>query len=147
MKKILPTTLFLFSLIAMLILWWLFPSARFLSFPAILLGLPLLVGGLWLSILGSNKFEEVQTEIKTFDDPDVLVTDGVFRYTRNPMYLGFVIALLGVALLFGSLPTFIVVAVYFVITDRWYIQYEEQAMARVFGEEYRQYKKRTRRWL
>jgi protein-S-isoprenylcysteine O-methyltransferase Ste14 len=147
MKKIMPTTLLLLALLAMLIVWWLLPADRWISFPERLLGsLPLLVG-LGLSIMGSNKFEQVGTNIKTFADPDVLITDGLYRFSRNPMYLGFVLVLLGVTVLLGSLSTLLVTAVYFLITDRWYIQYEEQALTKKFGARYQQYKTRTRRWI
>jgi protein-S-isoprenylcysteine O-methyltransferase Ste14 len=147
MKKLLPTSLLLISLVVMIFLWWLFPIAQFITFPARLLGLLPLLAGLGISVLGSNKFEEVGTNVKTFDNPDVLITDGLYRFSRNPMYLGFVIALLGVFMLLGSLSTLVVVLGFFVITDRWYIQFEERAMDRVFGEAFHKYKKQTRRWL
>jgi protein-S-isoprenylcysteine O-methyltransferase Ste14 len=131
----------------MLLLLLLFPSAGFLDFPARLLGaLPLLVG-LGLAVLGSNLFEKAGTNINTFADPDVLITDGLYRFSRNPMYLGFVLLLLGAAILLGSTPALVVAAAYFLITDRWYIAFEERAMARVFGEAYRRYQQQTRRWL
>ncbi len=63
------------------------------------------------------------------------------------MYLGFVIALLGLSMLLGALSPIFVVAAFFVITERWYIRFEEQAMLRVFGDSYSLYKSKTRRWM
>ena len=125
MKKILPTNLLLISLIAMLGLSVFFPIKQFLFLPASLLGLLPLAAGLVITVQGSNKFEQVGTNIKTFADPDVLVTDGLYRFSRNPMYLGFVLILLGVAMLFGKASPFIAVIAYLLICDRWYIKFEE----------------------
>ena len=147
MKKILPTTLLLICLITMLCFSIFFPIKKILTFPISLLGLLPLAAGLALSVLGSNKFEEVGTNIKTFADPDVVVTEGLYRFSRNPMYLGFVFVLFGVAILFGKLSPFVVVVTFFLIADRWYIIFEERAMDRKFGETYQNYKIQTRRWL
>ena len=147
MKKLLPPALFLISILIMMLLWRLAPTSRNFTFPVSLAGLALLILGLGLTILGSRKFQQVGTNINTFNEPDILVKEGLFRYSRNPMYLGFVIALLGVSALLGSLSTLAVVIAFFVITDRWYIAFEERAMAKKFGEEYEKYKSQTRRWI
>ena len=77
----------------------------------------------------------------------VLVITGLYRLSRNPMYLGFSLALLGCALLLGSASPFLVVLAFVMITDRWYIPYEERAMAARFGQDYQHYCNRVRRWL
>ncbi len=147
MKKLLPPTLFFMCIAAMVVLRWLFPIKVILSFPTTLIGIAPLIAGLGISIIGSRKFTKVGTNIKTFDDPDVLVKDGLFSFTRNPMYLGFVIALLGISILLGNASSLGIVILFFVITDRWYIEFEEQAMTKKFGEEYAVYKSQTRRWI
>ena len=147
MKKILPTNLLLISLIAMLGLSVFYPIKQFLFLPVSLFGLLPLAAGLVITVQGSNKFEKVGTNIKTFADPDVLVTDGLYRFSRNPMYLGFVLILLGVAMLFGKASPFIIVIAYLLICDRWYIKFEEGAMARKFGDAFQEYKMQTRRWM
>jgi protein-S-isoprenylcysteine O-methyltransferase Ste14 len=147
MKKLLPINLLLICLLSLVVLWWLFPISQFLSAPATFIGLIPLAGGLLITVLGEKQFKDAGTNIKTFNDPDILVKDGVFKYSRNPMYLGLVLVLLGVAVLLGSISSLAVVVAFFAITDRWYIRYEEGAMARRFGEEYEAYKAQTRRWL
>ena len=88
------------------------------------------------------------TNVMTFEQPDVLVTQGVYRYSRNPMYLGFVVALLGSSLLMGaSISSFLLVALFFIITDRWYIRFEELEMTKKFGAEYQAYSNNVRRWI
>lgn len=75
------------------------------------------------------------------------MTDGLFRLTRNPMYLGFSVALLGLAVFLGSLVPMLLAVAYVLISDRWYIAFEENRMLARFGEDYRRYARRTRRWL
>lgn len=144
---ILPPTLFLLSLLAMAILAWLAPVLRVLVFPFNLIGLAPLAAGLAMAIWGSRRFRRAGTEIRTFDAPTRLVTDGLFRVTRNPMYLGFVVALVGVWALFGSLgPGFVVVG-FVAINQRVYVPFEERAMRASFGSAYEAYCATTRRWL
>ncbi len=147
MKKVLPPTLFLICLIGMGIFWWWLPLQNWLNFPWTLLGFIPFVIGLSLAIMGSNLFNKIGTNIKTFNDPDILVTENLFRYSRNPMYLGFVVALMGIAILLGTASAWLFVILFFIVTDRWYIQFEETVMENKFGEQYTAYKKQTRRWL
>ena len=147
MKKLLPPLLFLVCVVVMFLLNLLMPFSQLISFPISLAGLIVVVLGLGLSTAGSRQFKNVGTNIKTFDDPDILVIEGVFRWTRNPMYLGFLLSLVGLAIFLGSLSPVIVVVGFFIITDRWYITFEEKAMARKFGKDYENYKSQTRRWL
>ncbi|WP_426753809.1 methyltransferase family protein [Myxococcus sp. Y35] len=111
------------------------------------LGLLLILLGLVVTIAARAQFARVRTNIYTFRQPDRLVTDGLFRFTRNPMYLGFSVALAGLAVFLGSGPAMLCVAAYLVISDRWYIAFEEDMMRARFGEAYLQYARRTRRWL
>ena len=84
----------------------------------------------------------------TFDKPSKLLTNGLFKYSRNPIYLGLLLAILGVALLTkGSILSLSIVLIFFVITDRWYIAFEEKMMLEKFGDEYTDYCKKVRRWI
>ncbi len=147
MRQILPPTLFLICVVVALLLHFLLPIAVIIPQPFNLIGIVPLALGLWLSIAGSNHFSRVGTNINTFDEPGTLVTDGLYRYSRNPMYLGFALALAGVWLLLGTLSPLLIVLAFVVITDRWYIAFEEAAMTRKFGEAYERYRQQTRRWI
>jgi protein-S-isoprenylcysteine O-methyltransferase Ste14 len=147
MKRIMPPTLFYACIISMVLLAWLWPVQVMLSFPTNLIGLAPLVLGLGMAIWGSRKFEQVGTTIKTFGEPDQLVTDGLFRLTRNPMYLGFALALVGVWVLLGWLSPVLGVIVFVLAADRWYIPFEERALAERFGQAFDAYRVRTRRWI
>lgn len=147
MQKIIPPILFAISLCAMILLWLLIPFHVLLPYPYNLIGIVLIVVGIGIAKRGSDTFEHIGTNIETFQQPDILVTDGLFSFSRNPMYLGFVTALLGLAITLGNLSPFAVVLAFFIITDRWYISFEEAAMEKQFGDKYARYKATTRRWL
>jgi protein-S-isoprenylcysteine O-methyltransferase Ste14 len=89
----------------------------------------------------------VGTTLDTFSEPNKLVTDGPYKYSRNPIYLGYALVLIGVWLLLGSLSPLFIVVFSIVITDRWYIPFEENMLAEKFGPAYTSYKSRTRRWI
>src|SRR5688500_5909361 len=125
MRRLLPPRLFLLCLATMAALHFALPLAILVPSPSNLVGALPLVGGLAIAIWGARRFRTAGTNIKTFDDPDRLVTDGLFRYTRIPMYLGLLTALSGASTLFGSLSPMLVVVAFAVITDRWYIPFEE----------------------
>ena len=147
MKKILPPQLFYISIVLMVLLHFLVPLKILLSFPVTLIGIVSLVVGAMMAIREKKRFAKVKTNIKTFDKPDKLLTDGLYKYSRNPMYLGFVIALLGVWLLLGSLSPLLIVLIFIFITNTVYISFEEKMMEDTFGELYFAYKNKTRRWI
>jgi protein-S-isoprenylcysteine O-methyltransferase Ste14 len=100
-----------------------------------------------MSVREDSKFSKLGTPIKPFDEPNKLVTDGFFKYSRNPMYLGFALVLLGVWLLLGALSPLLGVVLFVAITDRWYIPFEERALVEKFGPEFQAYRSKTRRWI
>lgn len=110
-------------------------------------GSTIVVLGLAATIWGSRRFRVAQTNIVTFERPQVLVEDGLFRWTRNPMYVGFSLALFGFWLGLGSLTPGFLPFLFVGIADRWYIPFEECLMRETFGSEYTRYCQRTRRWV
>ena len=76
-----------------------------------------------------------------------LITSGPYRFSRNPLYLGGnVFVFFGAALLLGSPTALFVTAIHLPLMDR-FIRREEEQLEREFGDEWRSYKKRVRRWL
>lgn len=76
-----------------------------------------------------------------------LITNGPYRFTRNPMYLGFVLILAGLALSVGTPPFYLSAIVYFMILNCVFCPYEENKLVNSFGTEYEQYSNRVRRWI
>ncbi len=147
MRKILPPTLVLFCLLGMLVLNWIFPLVSVHSTALIVIGLGLVVLGIVIAFLAEGQFGRVGTEVNTFGQPTKLVTDGWFRYSRNPMYLSFALILIGAWMALGSLSPVLGVITYLFVADRWYIAQEEQRLTATFGKDYESYRMRTRRWL
>ncbi|MBY4675233.1 methyltransferase family protein [Marinobacterium arenosum] len=148
MKKLLPPILFLIFVIGMGLICWGVGSPHQIHYPYNLVGLPVIGVGLLLATAGKRLFKKLNANIMTFDEPTVLVTEGVYKYTRNPMYLGFAIAMLGFSVLMGAaISSFLLTVVFVFLTDRWYIAFEEQMMRRKFGQDYEKYCRKVRRWI
>ena len=87
------------------------------------------------------------TEVHTFGTPRKLVTSGPFRFSRNPIYLGFLLGLLGAWIYLGSVSPVVGPLVFFWVANAWYIPFEEQKLQQAFGGAYDRYRKSVRRWL
>jgi protein-S-isoprenylcysteine O-methyltransferase Ste14 len=136
-----------FALILTVPLHFLLPIKQILLFPWSLLGLFPLVIGVILNLWADKSFKKHDTTVKPFLESTALITTGVFRITRNPMYLGMVTMILGVAILLGSAGPFLVVPILGIIFQRVFINPEERMLAATFGERFRQYRRRVRRWI
>ena len=147
MKRLLPPVLVLLAVVLMALLRVVAPGANLVPWPLNLAGVPLAVAGLAITVVAARRFAIIGTNIKTFNEPGSLVTDGPFGYSRNPMYLGFALFLAGLAVGLGTLSPLLVAAAFTVIADRWYIRFEEAAMAAKFGAAYARYKQKVRRWI
>ncbi len=145
--QLIPPILVLILLAVMIALRVVAPGPVVVSYPYSLAGALLATLGLLVTGSGARLFARVGTNIKTFNEPGVLVTGGLFRWSRNPMYLGFVLLLAGTAILLGAATPFLAVVLFALIADRWYIAFEERALERKFGEDYAAYMRRTRRWI
>ncbi|WP_437956809.1 isoprenylcysteine carboxylmethyltransferase family protein [Sorangium sp. So ce119] len=146
-RNLLPPVLFLLVAAAMGLTHALMPRPSVLPEPYRPIGLLLLAIGVVASIAARLQFARAATEINTFAEPTRLVTGGLFRLSRNPMYLGMGLAAVGVAMLSGSAASFLLAAVFVVIVDRWYIAFEERRLRARFGAAYETYARSTRRWI
>jgi len=147
MKRPLPPTYFLGAIAVAVALHFLVPIRQLLLFPWRLLGIAPLLLGIVLNLVADQSFKKHDTTVKPFEKSSDLVTGGVFRVTRNPMYLGMTLILLGIALLLGSATPLVTVVVLPVLFDRVFITPEERMLEDTFGDEFRQYRKRVRRWI
>lgn len=109
----------------------------------------LLVAGLLLMAVAALQFARAKTTINPLRPAraSALVTGGLFRISRNPIYVGDVLLLAALALWLGSWPGAVWVAAFVFYIDRWQIGPEEAALAGLFGDEYRAYCSRVRRWV
>jgi protein-S-isoprenylcysteine O-methyltransferase Ste14 len=146
-RWLMPPVLFVLCVLAMVLLRRDFPVAIWLDPPLTWLGLVPVVGGLAIGLAGVWQFRRHRTRIMPFREAKTLVDDGIYRFTRNPMYLGDVIMLLGLWILLGAVSPVAPVIVFAIVADRWYIRVEEAMLRRKFPAEFDAYCRRTRRWL
>lgn len=145
--RINPPTLFQIFIIAVVAVDQLFPLVTFDEPWLPWCGATLLVAGIGVSVAAKRQFQRVGTNVYTFEEPDKLVTEGLFSISRNPMYLGLVLAGFGAALVSATLPALVLSALFALIVRYWYIVFEENAMYRRFGEPYQSYCRRVGRWF
>jgi protein-S-isoprenylcysteine O-methyltransferase Ste14 len=131
----------------MIVLHILAPIAIWLRPPYTLLGLFPVAGGMGLAFRARRLFQARGTPIKPRETPIHLNEDGPFKVSRNPMYLGIVIALVGIAMLLGSAVTFLFPILFLVAMSVFFIPLEERNLESVLGERYRGYKRRVPRWF
>jgi len=108
-----------------------------------------LISGLSIILISFQTFKREKTTINPIkiEKASSLVTNGIFKYSRNPMYLGMVLILISIAIKFnfyGGIPV-VVFFVYFITSFQ--ILPEEKAMLKLFGEDFINYKNKTRRWF
>lgn len=146
-KPILPPAVLLAALVFMAILHWVLPGMRILTPPWTLAGIVPLVAGAALNLVADRAFKRHGTTVKPFQESSALITDGVFAISRNPMYLGFVLMVLGLAILLGSLIPFLVVIALGPVLEFLFIRAEERMLAARFGADWETYRSRVRRWI
>jgi len=126
---------------------YLIPVRTLIPRPYSYLGAVVMALSLALSNWGSTTFRQAGAGFQLHSETPALVTSGPFRFSRNPMYVGMLIWLLGLAVLLGSLIAFVFPVLLFLLANFIVIPMEERELERSFGEPYLEYKRRVRRWL
>ncbi|MEO0943649.1 MAG: isoprenylcysteine carboxylmethyltransferase family protein [Pseudomonadota bacterium] len=133
-------------LFAFLVLTWL--SERALPWgPTPVIGLLVFALGLGIAAAAILEFARARTTVIPRQAPSALITSGIFRFSRNPIYLADVLILVGLSLNWGKVLGLVLAPVFVVIVTRRFIQGEEARLKQAFGGEYEAYLARTRRWL
>ncbi len=126
---------------------FIFPVKKIIHPPYTYSGIIFIAAGVALNIWADVMFKKDKTTVKPHEEPTKLKTSGPFRISRHPMYLGMAMVLLGLAVVLGSLITFIFPAGFIIIADFVFISFEEKNLERIFGKEYFDYRQKVRRWL
>ena len=113
------------------------------------MALVLVLIGQGISIAGMVAFRRARTTINPTkaSAASSLVTTGVYRFTRNPMYLGLLLTLLAWAVFLFNPVALLFVPIFVLYINRFQIKPEEQVLSSLFGAEYMAYKGQVRRWL
>jgi protein-S-isoprenylcysteine O-methyltransferase Ste14 len=146
-RKIVPPVWVLLTLLASVALHHWLPLWQLVRAPWSYGGAVLIVLGVLLGAPAVLAFRRAQTPLVPFERSTALVTGGPFRFTRNPMYSGMVLMVLGVATLLGSLGAYLPIPLFVWIIQKNFIEGEERFLTELFGEQYLAYQRRVRRWI
>jgi protein-S-isoprenylcysteine O-methyltransferase Ste14 len=107
------------------------------------------VAGALTSILGVASFRRAGTTVNPLNPAasSTLVRSGIYAFSRNPMYLGFVIMLLGWGMYLSNALSLLFIPLFVLYMNRFQIEPEEDALRSRFGQEFDTYARRVRRWL
>lgn len=143
----LPPVILLLSILAELALDRWLPVADLWSSPWTIAGAVLVAVGIGIVVGPVLSFKRSDTTVIPFQESDSLVLDGMYKVTRNPMYLGMLSVLVGIAIMLGSLSPFVVPLLFVPVLNARVIRHEEVMLEERFGEQYRAYRQQVRRWL
>ena len=138
---------YLLALSLCMLATWFFGETSPQTLPFILVGLSLIGFGFLLSFNSISRFIKAKTGVVPFSKSTALITEGFYKYTRNPMYVGMNSFLLGLLIILNNPINFIYLVIFFFIVRNLFVIKEEVQMLETFGEEYLAYKNKVRRWL
>lgn len=110
-------------------------------------GITILVLSLILNTLAYRAFKKALTPHAPFMKPKVLIKNGIFSLSRNPVYLALVLSEFGLGFVFDTFWLFISAFLLWIVLDIVIVRQEEDVLKRTFNNEYESYKKMTRRWF
>ena len=113
------------------------------------LGFIIIFAGLMIIFIAARQFKEANTTINPIEpeNASVLVSNGVFSYSRNPMYLGMLIIIIGFSIIHNLIAIIVFMPLWIIYMINFQIIPEEEAMKILFKEEFLNYSKKTRRWI
>jgi protein-S-isoprenylcysteine O-methyltransferase Ste14 len=111
------------------------------------IGAAVIVAGVALMFSFESAFKRVGTDANPYRPSTALATDGPYRFSRNPAYLGMAITYVGIALAAAAPWALLMLAPAMLVIQYGVIAREERYLERLFGEDYLAYKRTTRRWI
>lgn len=146
-RIIFPPVWMVFGFVTIFALNEFLPGPRFTSLAAQWVGGVFIVLGLVLLVVAGGLFKQAGTDLVPFKNVSALVTTGIYRLTRNPMYLGMTLALLGTAVTVGAVTALPIPAIFMVIIQFRFILAEEAMLLEIFPEDFPAYRSKVRRWI
>lgn len=147
LQKVLPPVWFLLSIILAIGLHFWLPVRQLFFPPVTYLGIGAIAVGIIVLLFCAYLFRQKNTAIEPFQESSYLLREGIFNYSRNPIYLSMIIVLTGLWLYLGSLTPAVVIPVFALLIQEIFVKEEEKMLETKFGEEYREYKATVRRWI
>jgi protein-S-isoprenylcysteine O-methyltransferase Ste14 len=150
MEKLLkyrPPRIAAFLMVFSAALWNFSPAETVLYIPYKLIGSISIISGFTIMMWAWFQFQKAKTAVCPTAKTTTIVVNGAYRICRNPMYLGMLFMLTGIAFFMDAVQSFFAPAAFVIIMDKVFIPYEEEKLLQEFGSLYVEYMKRTRRWL
>lgn len=125
------------------------PINHWISSPWNTIGLVLMVISFSFEVWSALLFFRSKTTVNPMkpENSNKIVTSGTYQFTRNPMYVGLLMVLLGYAIWLGAITPFLLLPLFVVLITTQQIIPEEEMLEKNFGQEYLDYRQRVRRWL
>lgn len=146
-RRILPPVWLGACLLAAVALHFFLPLASFAAPWLRIVGVAVMLFGIFMSATAAGAFNRAGTPVIPFERSTVLLTGGWYRFTRNPMYLGMTLALLGSGVALGTVGALLPLPVFIVLIETLFIRGEEEFLEEIFGQQYRDFRARVRRWI
>lgn len=142
----------LMTLIFGILMWWTSKKTNNLSIDNLFLktmSIMIFIFGVVIALIAVGLFRKEDTTVDPTNPKNSsrLVTNGIYGYTRNPMYLGFLSWLLGYGLFLGNPINLVFIVLFLIYMNELQIKPEESTLCELFGEEYVEYRSRVRRWI
>jgi len=145
--KIYPPLMVLAGIITQLLIGYIAPVEPLLGATWQYIGIALIVLGFATILLAARSFRKHETTIIPDGQPSTLMEGGLFAYSRNPIYVAMAVLLIGSGLAIGHIWALIVVPLFVLLVQQIWIVKEEENLEAEFGQIYRNYKIKVRRWL
>ena len=115
----------------------------------IIFGSFMIIIGLIIILSAINLFKKYQTTITPLNPSNAtkLITDGIYKFSRNPMYLGLLLVLFGISIILNPIGGFFFISLFILYLNFMQIIPEENAMVDLFKDEFLEYRKNVRRWI
>ena len=128
-------------------LWFFSPPDTLLHIPYKLIATLSIIFGFTVMTWAWLQFRKSDTAVCPTAKSSLIVTHGIYKYSRNPMYLGMLFMLTGASFLMGTIPSMFAPIGFFIIIDKVFVPYEEGKLLTAFDDVYSNYQMVTRRWL
>lgn len=107
----------------------------------------LIGGGILIAVLAVVEFRRHKTTVVPHQVPDALVQSGIYKRSRNPIYVGDVLIFAGLVLRFDAVLSLLLIPVFVWVLERRFILPEEDRLRRTFRADFARYERKTRRWI
>lgn len=147
---ILPPALGLLTMLGIFVAHFINPVGILFAYPANYIALVPIALGATLNILADKELRNhnaLGEQMKCSEPPRLLVSSGIYQYTRNPAYIGLLLIVIGLAIWVGSFSPWFVVLVFIALLNFCFVAKEEAALEARFGEKYKAYQRCVPRWV